>query len=165
VLAAGYAVLGAGLFGRGDRRTLLLAAAAAAAAVAGLLALDAAFGLSTHVSRSLGDGPESLASDVADRISLSWSRATAGWGVGLAVLGGIVALAVLVVRLPRLGLPAPERTLLASFATAIAVSLVVNDSPLEVAVWGAVGYLALERWAARASNTPQLEFGRPFRRS
>jgi hypothetical protein len=157
VLAAGYAVLAAGLLGRRDARTAVLVAAAAAVVVGALFALDAAVGLSTHVSRSLGGGPESLASDLANRVALSWARATSGWAVGLVVVAGIAALVALVARLPRLRVDAEGKALLAAFAAAIAVSLVVNDSPLEVAVWGAVGYLALERWAAGEGKTPKVE--------
>jgi hypothetical protein len=156
VLAAGYAVLTAGLLGRRDPRALLLAALVAGGTLVGLLALDAAYGLSTHVSRSLEGGPDELASDLADRVSLSWARATAGWAVALAVAAGIAALGVLVARLPRLAVGREAKTLLAAFATAIAVSLVVNDSPLEVAVWGAVGYFVVERFAAREGGRPQL---------
>jgi hypothetical protein len=159
VLAVGYAVLAAGLLGRSNARTAVLAGAAVAAAVGALLALDAALGLSTHVSRSLRGGPESVASDLGNRVVLSWERATSGWGVGLAVAGGILVLAALVARLPRLRLERAAKVLLTAFAAAIAASLVVNDSPLEVAIWGAVGYLALERWAAGEATTPQVELG------
>ena len=161
VLATGYAVLAAGLYPRGR----LLAVAAVAAGVAALLVADALLGVSTHVTRSLADGPGGLASDLADRVSLSWARATAGWAVALAIAAGIAALAVLVARLPRLAVPSEVKTLLAAFAAAIAVSLLVNDSPLEVAVWGAVGYFVVERFAAREASWPQLNLGSTLPRS
>jgi hypothetical protein len=41
---------------------------------------------------------------------------------------------------------------LLSFAVAVAVSLVVNDSPVEVGVIGAVGYAALERYMRRVES-------------
>jgi hypothetical protein len=62
-------------------------------------------------------------------------RATAGWGVGLLVGAGIAALALLAVR--------ERRPLLTAYLVALAVSLLVNDSPNDVIVAGLAGYLAL----------------------
>ncbi|MBD0328923.1 MAG: hypothetical protein ICV64_02315 [Thermoleophilia bacterium] len=136
VLAAGFALLAVALAG-GGRRAVPAAALAGAAAVA-VIAADAVLGPMTHVGESVRAGPGEVLADVADRLVLSWRRATADAAVALAVAGSIVALAGLVVRGPRRPLPL-------AFAAAIGVSLLVNDSPREVAVGGLVGYLALAR--------------------
>ena len=161
VLAAGYAALLALLAG-GGRRAWLGALAAASAATA-VIALDAVFGPSTHIGRSLRGGPGEVASDVADRLSLSWARATSSWAVAVVVAAAVVALALLVARLPRLSVPTDARALLVAFAVAIGVSLLVNDSPREVAVGGLVGYLSLERYArAREQGGRKLELRRKY---
>ena len=122
-----------------------------------MLALaDALIGPSTHVGRSVRGGPGEVASDLADRVSLSWERATHGWLVGLTVAAALVVMAVLVARLPRLEVSRDGRALLLAFAVAIGVSMIVNDSPQEVALGGVVGYVALEAFArARTSEAPR----------
>ena len=153
------------LLGGGGRRAWAGALAAAAAATV-VIALDAIFGPATHVGRSLRGGPGEIASDIADRLALSWARATASPAVAVVVAASIVALAVLVARLRNVRLEREGRAVLAAFAVAIAVSLLVNDSPREVAVGGLVGYLALERWV-RGPVTTRLgaRIGIPLPRS
>jgi hypothetical protein len=166
VLVAGYAVLLVLLAG-GGRRSVVLAGAGATA-LAALVALDAAFGPSTHVGETVRGGPDEVLSDLWERVELSWERATAGWLIGLAVVGAVVALAVLVARMPRLRLERDGRALLLASAAAIAVSLLVNDSPKEVSLGGLVGYVALERWllARPVRSGPPVELGgNPFSRS
>jgi hypothetical protein len=138
VLATGLAVLGAALAG-GRGRAWVAAAAGAAAALA-LVALDALVGPSTHVGRSVRGGPAEVLADVGDRLVLSWERVTAGPAVALAVVAALTLAAVLLAREWRRPLPL-------AFGAALAVSLLVNDSPLEVAVGGAAGLLALTRYA------------------
>jgi hypothetical protein len=129
VLLSGYAALLAKYQGR-TRRTAI-----AAAAVVGVLALALAAGGESHVTDALRDGPAGLAEDLWRRVHLSWLRATSGWGVGLLVGAGIAALALLGLR--------ERRPLLLAFLAALAVSLLVNDSPNDVIVAGLAGYLAL----------------------
>jgi hypothetical protein len=136
VLAAGYAVLAVLLLG-GGRRAVVASAAIAAAAVA-LVAVDALAGPATHVGETVRGGPGELAADLGNRVVLSWRRATDSAVVAAVVVASILALAVLVARGPRRPLPL-------AVAAAIAVSLVVNDSPREVALGGLVAYLAVLR--------------------
>ena len=136
VLAAGFAVLAAFHAG-GGRRAFLLAAAVAVAAVA-VVALDALVGPATHVGETVRGGPAELARDLADRVELSYRRATDTWQTAVVVAAAIAALAVLVARGPRRELPL-------AVAAAIAVSLVVNDSPKEVAAGGVIAYLTVAR--------------------
>jgi hypothetical protein len=126
VLLAGFAVLLVALV---PARTALLAAGALALVTAVALVL----GPSTHL------GAADLPGDLWDRVRLSWERATDGWAVGLVTLAAVVTLVALVVRWPRRPLPL-------AMAAAIAVSMIVNDSPQDVALGGLVGWLALARW-------------------
>jgi hypothetical protein len=156
VLAAGYAVL---LGSRaGTRRRAAIVGGAAAAALVALVALDAALGPSTHVGETVRGGPDEILGDLWERIELSWERVSSDWVVGLAVLAAVAALAVFVARLPRLELGRECRVLLIAIAVAVGVSLIVNDSPKEVALGGLVGYFAVERWllAARGAARPRV---------
>jgi hypothetical protein len=143
VLVAGFATLAVALEGAG-RRSLAVGAGAAGCAVV-LVAVDAVLGPTTHVGRSIRGGPGEIAGDLADRVELSWERATSSWGAGLLFA---VALILLVSRVARIrSVPTPDaRALLVAYAVALAVSLVVNDSPGDIAASGLVGYLALERF-------------------
>jgi hypothetical protein len=145
VLAAGFAVLAALLAG-GGRRAAALAAAGAAAVVV-LLALDALLGPATHVGETVRGGPAELAEDLADRASLSWRRATARVYDAVFVAAGVALLAFLAARLRKL--PRDAAALPLAFAAAIAVSLVVNDSPVDVTLWGLAGLLALRAASSR----------------
>jgi hypothetical protein len=137
VFVAGFVVLAALL----SRRALLPVLVAGAAAVVLLLAFDFATGSESHVTRAIEDGPGGLAGDLADRVTLSFERATDRWYVGLLIALGIVLLAALAVRAARSG----DRAVPLALAAAIAVSLVVNDSPNDVVLLGLTGFLAVER--------------------
>ena len=147
VLAVGFAVLGTLLAGAG-RRAVAGAIAAGLALVVALVAIDAATGGSSHVTRALRDGPDGLASDLGDRVSLSWERATAEGSTGLTVAVALAVLALLTVRVLRLQRASVRgRALPIAFAAAIAASMIVNDSPKDVALAGLAGYLAVEALA------------------
>jgi hypothetical protein len=143
VLAAGFAVLAVALAGT-TRRAVALALAAAVAAVA-VLAADALVGPATHVGESIRGGPDELARDLWERLELSWARATDGAGIAVAIAAALAALTFLAARGSRRPLP------LAVLA-AVAVSLLVNDSPKEVAIGGLLAFLAAERWEARGGR-------------
>jgi hypothetical protein len=150
VLAAGFAVLAVLLAG-GGRWALALAVGAALLLALGLVGLDAATGGSSHVTSALGDGPAGLAGDLVERVELSWERATASVWVGLAVASLLAVLVLLVVLTLRRPEPLDELAVPLSFATAIAVSLVVNDSPTDVLLVGVTGYAAVTAGMLRAS--------------
>lgn len=142
VLAAGFAVL-AVLLARGGRRALAIAVGASLALTLGLVALDAATGGSSHVTAALEDGPLGLGGDLVERVELSWERATSsGWSAA-AVVALLAIFAVLVLRTLRRPEPLSELAAALSFAVAVAVSLVVNDSPIDVLLVGATGYAAV----------------------
>ena len=125
VLCVAYAVLAIYLFG-------LPLAIPAATAVVAAAALAIVIGPSTHVT-SAGGGA------FADRIQLSLERLADGWLSAAVTAASVAVLAFLVLRGPR-------RPLSLALAAAIATSLVVNDSPSEVALGGLVGYLTLWRY-------------------
>jgi mono/diheme cytochrome c family protein len=140
VLLAGYAVLVARL-GR-LRLTLprvLVAGAVLALAAVALVGLDAALGGSSHVTDAVGGGPGALLSDLWHRLRLSWTRATGWWGPILTALIGSAALLRVATRRPRV--PVTDALLVA-----IAVSLLVNDTPNDVLCMGAAAAFAVSRW-------------------
>ena len=145
VLLTGYAVLVA-LTRRPTRRTLV-----AAAVVLVVLAAALALGGSSHVTDALAGGPKELAEDFWRRLQLSWLRATSSWGVALLVFGGIAVLAVLARR--------ERRPLLLAYFAALAVSLLVNDSPNDIILAGLGGYLVLS--TAPEVARPATERARP----
>jgi hypothetical protein len=145
VLAAGYTALTA-LLARSRRLALLATAAAGALGIALLFLLDELTGASSHVTRTIRGGPDELAEAFWDRILLSWARATDRVSTALIVAIAVVALALLVVRLLRSGTTARRAALPLAVVAAVATSLVVNDSPVDVAVTGLVAYLAVEAY-------------------
>jgi hypothetical protein len=143
VLAAGFAILAVLLAG-GGRRALGLAIGVSLALALGLVALDAATGGSSHVTEALEDGPTGLAGDLGERVELSWDRATGDWYVALAVAFMLAAFVYLVVRTLRRPDALRESPVALSVAAAIAVSLVVNDSPTDVLLVGLTSYVAAD---------------------
>ena len=153
VLVAGLAVLTLEL-ARERRRAAFAVAALAAAAVAALVAVDAATGPSSHLTDAIGGGPDGLAADLRDRAVLAWARATEHWWLSGLVAAGTVLIAVLAVRLVLAGMPRARRALPLALASATLVSLVVNDSPLDVTSAGLVGYLAAQAYALAGEAPP-----------
>jgi len=140
VFAAGYLFLWLRL-----RRVPLsvrnLALAAGAAIVVGLVlvGLDAALGGSSHVTRTLGDGPGALAGELAHRWRVSLDGYVASWQATVIITASIAVLVWIGLRRPRY--PVVDATLVA-----LAVSLLVNDSPRDVASYGAISCAALRFW-------------------
>jgi mono/diheme cytochrome c family protein len=155
VLLAGYGVLVLRLHGA-RLGALRLAAIAGAAAVVGLIlvGLDALLGGSNHVTDAIGGD---LPGELADRLELSWQRVTGSWGP--AVLAGVslAGLAWLATRRPRT--PVADALL-----AAVAVSLLVNDTPADVLTAGAVSVLAIRRFELHRGRKEAGRL-RPMRRS
>lgn len=140
VLLTGFLVLA--VRSRGSAltvRRLALASAGVAALALVLVGLDAAVGASSHVTDSLASGPLGLARDMADRLELSGRRVVSSWGSALVVVAGLAVLARIALRRPRL--PLTDALLVA-----VAVSLLVNDTPSDVAGFGALVAGATRRW-------------------
>jgi hypothetical protein len=140
VLAAGFLVL---LFRMRElaltpRRLALVAAGALAVGLA-VVTVDALTGGSSHVTRSIGSGPGDLAGDIGHRLRVSFDGATSSWHAVLLVLVGITALVWLARRERR-------SAVLDAALIALGVSLLVNDTPTDVAAFGALSCAALYVW-------------------
>jgi hypothetical protein len=114
------------------RRAALAGGAVAAFGVV-VVAIDAATGGSSHVTHALGAG---LPGDLAHRLNVSYHGATRSIGAFLMFAFGLALLAP-VVRLRN------RPPLVNAMLVALAVSFVVNDTPTDVALWGALGTLAV----------------------
>jgi hypothetical protein len=125
VLVAAYGVLAAGLLG-------LRLAVPALAALAGAAALAIVIGPATHATTA-GSGA------LLDRVRLSAERLADDWLVALVTALALAVIAALAWRAPRGPLALP-------LLAAVVVSMVVNDSPFEVALAGLVGYVTLARY-------------------
>jgi hypothetical protein len=145
VLAAGYATLVLRLGGlRLTAGRLAILAVAAVALALALLAIDAATGGESHVTRAFEDGPGALAGDLADRVELSVRRTAASAGAIVVVAIGVALLAAIAARRPR-------SPVVDAFLIAVGVSLVLNDTPSDVVGIGAVAGFALARAGPVAS--------------
>jgi hypothetical protein len=146
VYLAGFLVLGLGL--SAARAGIARAAAAtgvAAAAALALVGIDAATGGSSHVTHAVGGGPGSLAGDLGHRLHLSAASVGSTWNAAFLFALGLAALAWLALRRPRL-------TVLDASLAAIAVSLLVNDTPTDVAGLGALSAVVLWVWLRRTGE-------------
>jgi hypothetical protein len=142
VYAAGYAVLTLRRLGRFTWRRTAVAAALVVAVGLALVGLDAATGGSSHVTRALGSG---LPGELAHRWRVSYDGATRSAGAFIMFVSGIALLAAV-------GRSRPRPALVDAMLVALAVSFVVNDTPQDVALWGALGaisLLAIERSRVR----------------
>jgi len=113
--------------------------------VAALVGLDAATGGSSHVTHAFRTGPVSLVEELGHRIHISAASIGSGWHQAIVFGVSIAALVILGTRPPRF--PAGDALL-----AGIAVSLLVNDSPSDVAAAGAVSYAVM--WAYERVREP-----------
>lgn len=120
-------------------RNLALAGAAAIAAGLVLVGLDAASGGESHVTRAVGGGPIDLAEHIGHRLRLSAE------GV-FSSLHAAIIIPVSLAGLIWISLRRPRYATVDAVLVAIAVSLLVNDSPRDVAAWGALSCAALRFW-------------------
>jgi hypothetical protein len=151
VYLAGFVVLALRLHAVRARSTR--AAVASAVAVAGALALvgiDAATGGSSHVTEAVGSGPGSVAGDLAHRIHLSAASIASTWNAALLFALSTAALCWLALQRPRFAA-------LDALLAAVAVSLVVNDTPVDVAGWGCLSALVVWAWARTGERLSPLE--------
>jgi hypothetical protein len=149
VFLAAFGVLAVRMYHvRATPKRVVLALVAGIVLVAALVGLDAATGGSSHVTRAFRTGPVSLAEELAHRVHISASSIATGWSEAIVFSVSIVALAVLGSRRPRF--PAGDALL-----AGIAVSLLVNDSPGDVASAGALSYAIL--WAYERVREPAQE--------
>jgi mono/diheme cytochrome c family protein len=120
-------------------KRLAIAAITVVAGAGAFVGLDAALGGSSHVTDAFGTGPGSLLGDLAHRLHLSWASATSTWYrvlIFLACLGALV----------WFGTMRPRRTTVDALLAALAVSLLVNDTPVDIIGLGALGCATLLLW-------------------
>jgi hypothetical protein len=140
-------------------RNLALAGGAVVALGLVLVGLDAALGGSSHVSRTLGDGPGDLAGELAHRWRVSLDGFVSTWHATVIISVSLAVLAWLALRRPR-------STVVDAVLVSLAVSLLVNDSPRDVAAYGAISCAALRFWFDASSKLALRAPGsahRPFR--
>ena len=140
VFSAAFAFLALRLAGPITMKRLALAAGAGAALVLAFVGIDEASGGHSHVTRAFEDGPGRWFGDLGHRLHLSADRLN-DWGPALIVAVSLVALVWVALRHPRS--PALDALLVG-----IAVSLLVNDAPTDVAAGGAISAYVLWAWAA-----------------
>jgi hypothetical protein len=128
------------------RSTLAIGAGALALGLL-LVGLDALLGGSSHVTHAVGDGPWTLATDVAHRLQASLTRTFTAVGPAFAVLASL-AVAVWVAR------RRPRGPLTTAVLAALAVSLLVNDTPGDVLGVGAAAAFTIWRWERFDPQTP-----------
>ena len=104
-----------------------------------LVGLDAAVGGSSHVTRTLGDGPGALAGELAHRWRVSLDGYIATWQATAIITFSLLVLVWIALRRPRFAT-------VDAVLVALAVSLLVNDSPRDVVAYGALSCAALRFW-------------------
>ena len=149
VYLAGFLVLGLRV-GRVPALRAAAATAVAAGAALLLVGIDAATGGSSHVTDAVGGGPGSLVGDLAHRIHLSAASVGSTWNNALLFGASVAVLVWLALRRPRL-------PVLDALLAALAVSLVVNDTPTDVAGWGVLSALVLWAWTRSGESAFELE--------
>jgi hypothetical protein len=128
-----------------------VAAVGAAAAVALLLVgVDAATGGSSHVTHAVGGGPGSVLGDLGHRLHLSAAALGSSWHAALLFALGIAALVVLALQRPR-------SALLDAYLVALGVSLLVNDTPVDVAGYGGLAALGLWLFVRSEETAERLQ--------
>jgi hypothetical protein len=140
VVAAGFLALLPRLRGSELRaRTVVFAAAGALALALAIVGLDAAFGGSSHVTHAARGGPATLWHDFTRRLHLSWASATSSWHQGIFFLVGLAVIWLFAARPPRTAVRD-------AIFVALAVSLLVNDAPLDTIGYGALATTSLWTW-------------------
>ena len=152
VLMVAFGVLAARMYDvRFTVKRVVLGGLAVIAGVAALVGLDAASGGSSHVTHAFRLGPVSLAGELAHRVHISAASVTSSWMDGVVFTVSVVAMVILWMRPPRF--PAGDALL-----AGVAVSLLVNDSPRDVASAGALSYAVL--WAYERVRVPMRDEAR-----
>jgi cytochrome c551/c552 len=150
VFATALGVLGLRLRGLTltPRRLVFVGLAVLVVAFA-FVGLDAVLGGSSHVTRAVGGGPDSLLGSLGHRVHLSWLSATDHWYRILIFLACLAAIVLMVTMRPR-------RATVDALLAGLAVSLLVNDTPVDVIGLGALGCLVLVRWESVDSRPMRL---------
>ena len=140
VVSASFAILLVGLTrARLTPARLVVGAAAIVVLSLAVVGLDALIGGSSHVTDAVGGGPGSVLDDISRRLRISWEGATGAVHTALLCVLSLAGLA-------WLGIRGRKRPTVVAMLVAIGVSLLVNDTPVDVLGYGALGCLALTAW-------------------
>lgn len=104
-----------------------------------IVGLDALLGGSSHVTDAVGGGPGTLFDDIDRRLRISWAGATSATHTAFLC---VLALA----GLGWLGWRGRGSPVVVAMLVGLGVSLVVNDTPVDVLGYGALGLLSLTAW-------------------
>ncbi len=129
-----------------------------------VVGLDALLGGSSHVTDAVGGGPGTLFDDVDRRLRISWAGATSGIHTVFFCLLSLGGLA-------WLGWRGRRSPVIVAMLVGLGVSLIVNDTPVDVLGYGALGLLSLTAWdetralsaRSEASSRPRVLQERPAR--
>ena len=151
VVTAAFAVLLAGLTRvRLTPARIVLGIVGVLAIGLAIVGIDALLGGSSHVTDAVGGGPGTLFDDLDRRLRISWAGATSAGHTAFLCLLSLGGLA-------WLGIRGREQPAIVAMLVAIGVSLLVNDTPVDVLGYGALGCLALTAWAETRSREPVSE--------
>jgi hypothetical protein len=140
VVASAFAVLLAGLTRvRLTPARIVVGVAGVLAVALAIVGVDALLGGSSHVTDAVGGGPGTLFDDLDRRLRISWAGATSARHTAFLCLLSLGGLAWLGVR-------GRDRPVIVAMLVAIGISLAVNDTPVDVLGYGALGCLALTAW-------------------
>jgi hypothetical protein len=165
VAATAFAVLLAGMTRtRLTAARVVLGVLGVVAVGLAIVGLDALLGGSSHVTNAVGDGPGGLLDDVDRRLRISWAGATSGIHTAFFCLLSLAGLG-------WLGWRGRRSAVIVAMLVGLGVSLVVNDTPVDVLGYGALGLLALTAWdetrvvslRSEASNRPRALQEHPAR--
>ena len=120
-------------------RNLALTGAVVLAVAVVLFGIDAALGGSSHVTRSLEGGPLGVLGDMAHRLRLTAEGFVSSRDSALVIGASLPVLAWVATRRPRYAT-------VDAVLVALAVSLLVNDSPRDILGWGALSCAVLRLW-------------------
>jgi hypothetical protein len=146
VFAAGLATLRLRLSGRAltVRRAAAIAVFAIALGLA-LVGIDAAIGGSSHVDHAVGGGPLHVLGLLGHRLRISWDGVSRTWYSALiAALTGAACVMFAFLR--------PRVAALDALLVALVVSLLVNDTAVDVLGYGALGCAVIWTWGRLAER-------------
>ena len=109
-----------------------------------VVGFDALLGGSSHVTEALGGGPAGLIDDLERRARISYADATTSGKTLLFCAFGLGGLG-------WLGWRGRRSPVVVAMLVAVGVSVVVNDTPVDVLGYGALGCLALTAWVETAA--------------
>ena len=145
VFAVAFAVLALRLAGPVTLRRIALVTAGCVALVLAFVGADEASGGSNHVTRAFEKGPGGWFGEIGHRLHTSADRLTSPHAA--------VIVAVSLAALVWLAFRTPRYAALDALLVGVAVSLIVNDSPTDVAAAGAISGFVLWSWARTARYT------------